>query len=172
MLEDAFEQIGGADELARWALAKERWGSEMDLIDDTGGYGATVIDQCALAGIHLYPVNFSGSADDPRYYNKRAEMHFRAAEWVKRGGALPNVPGLIREACATTYWFHNGQFRVIEKEQVKSELGASPDYWDAFCCTFAVVDLPARTLPDGTPLPSFLQQGKVVTEYDPFAEVA
>lgn len=130
---------------ARIAQLKQEIGSEMELIDDTGGWAAGVIDQARLAGLPLLPINFSGKADDPRYFNKRAEMHFRAAEHVKNGGSLPDgVPSLIKEATATTYWFHEGKLRVLEKDQVKVQLqGQSPDYWDAFVLTFALVDLPA-----------------------------
>jgi hypothetical protein len=132
---------------ARVVLAKQTWGSELELIDDTGGYGAGVIDQARLGGINLLPINFSGKADDPRYFNKRSEMIFRASEWVKGGGCLPDVPGLIREAVAPTYWFEGGKLRVTEKDQIKKELGKSPDYWDALCLTFALVEMPSRTSP-------------------------
>lgn len=150
----------------RIVLAKQSWQSELELIDDTGGWAAGVVDQCALGGLTLIPVNFSGKADDPRYYNKRSEMHFRAAEWVKGGGALPNVPGLVAEACAATYWFENGKLRVVEKDQIKKELGRSPDFWDAFCLTFALVEMPGKL---GREFAG-VGQGKVESEYDPYAE--
>jgi hypothetical protein len=75
------------DIAARVALAKSRWGSEVEFVDDTGGWGAGVIDNLLLGGISPIPVNFSGKATDPRYFNKRSEMYFLAAEWVKKGGA-------------------------------------------------------------------------------------
>ena len=155
---------------ARIAQRREEWSSELELIDDTGGWAAGVVDACRLGRRELFPVNFSGKADDPRYYNKRSEMHFRAAEWVKTGGALPNVPGLVREACATTYYFHEGKLRVSEKDQVKSILGKSPDYWDAFCLTFALVEMPStRGL---HPLERQLQgMGRVAHDWDPFEAV-
>lgn len=37
----------------------------------------------------MIPVHFSSPADDPRYFNKRSELYFRAAEWVKHNGSLP-----------------------------------------------------------------------------------
>ncbi len=161
---------------ARIAQEKERWGSELELIDDTGGWAAGVIDQALLAGINLMPINFSGKADDRRYFNKRAEMYFRAAEWVKGGGALPDsVPGIVAEATATTFWFDKGQFRVLEKDQVKSQLGGrSPDYWDAFVLTFAIVDLPTQfaNVPGlGRVLTNAIagSRGHAVDDWDPLA---
>lgn len=133
---------------ARLMLAKQKIGSEMELVDNGGGWAAGVIDSLRLAGVDAYPVDFGGKADDPRYFNKRTEMYWRLSEWIKAGGALPNVPELSRELCAHTYWFEDSQFRLLEKDQVKTQLnGHSPDYADALALTFAVVDMPSQTSP-------------------------
>jgi phage terminase large subunit len=125
--------------------SKEKWGSELELIDDTGGHASGVIDQASLAGVTIYPVNFSGKADDPRFFNKRAEIAFRAAEAVKHGAAWPDDPQLRREALAQRFYYDHGKYRVIEKDQVKKKLnGHSPDRWDALCVTYAIVDMPAQ----------------------------
>lgn len=130
---------------ARLMLAKERVGSELELIDETGGHAAGVIDACALGGVDLYPVNFSGKADDPRYFNKRSEMHFRFAEWVRAGGCLPNLPDKVRELTVATYFFDKGKLRVVEKDQIKALLnGKSPDYLDSVLTTFALPDQPTQ----------------------------
>ena len=153
----------------RVAAAKAKWGSELELIDNSGGWGAGVIDQCLLGDLVLVPVNSSDAASDPRYFNKRSEMNFLAAEWVKNGGQLPDDPELVREACAATYTFQNGKLRVEEKEQIKKRLGYSPDKWDAFVYTFALPDMPAhvedivpRRGNRGKP-----PKGQVAFEYDP-----
>jgi phage terminase large subunit len=136
----------------------------------TGGWAGGVVDQALLAGIPLYELNMSGNAPDPRYFNMRSYLYFKAAEWVKSGGWLPNVPGIVREATAATYWFENGQFRVEEKKQIKSRIGVSPDYWDAFMMTFACPEAPrsldARARRDGnrrTPA------RKLLYDWDPLA---
>ena len=54
--------------------------SEMELIDDTGGYGSGVIDSYLQAGQSAIPVNFSSSASDVRYFNRRSEMWFEMAD--------------------------------------------------------------------------------------------
>lgn len=148
---------------ARIASAKAKWGSEMEFIDDTGGYGAGVIDSLLQAGIYSTPINFSGKAIDPRYFNIRAEMWFKMAEWVKRGGALPNVPELARELVVPTYSFQNGKFRLEEKDQIKSRLGSSCDFSDALALTFSIADQPANL---GFPLNQNV--GKLQSDYDPF----
>lgn len=149
--------------------AKAKWGSELEFIDATGGYGAGVIDSMIQNGGAPHSVQFAGKADDPRYLNKRAEMWFRMAEWVKRGGILPRDPELQKELTAPTYFFSaNGKFQLESKDQVKARLGFSPDKADALCLTFALAEQPAAmTLPGGIPFPS--ARG-VKAEYDPFAE--
>jgi len=133
----------GPEIAARAALAKERWDWEICMVDDTGGWGGSVIDSMNLANLPVMPVNFSGKATDPRYFNKRSEMWFKMAEWMKRG-SMPDDPGLIRELCAPTYTFQNGKFRLEEKEQIKKRLGFSPDKADAFVMTFAIPDQPCN----------------------------
>jgi hypothetical protein len=134
------------DIAARVAQSKVRWGSEMEFVDETGGYGAGVVDALLQAGYSPVGVNFAGKAVDPRYANKRAEMHFLMAEWVKRGGALPNDPELVRELTALTYTFHHGKMLLEDKDQIKARLGFSPDKADALCMTFAMPEMPAATM--------------------------
>lgn len=159
---------------ARLILGKEKFKSELEFIDDTGGWAAGVIDACELAGVALVPINFSGDASDPRYFNKRSEIMFRAAEWVKTKGCLPNVPQLVREASAHRYWFDKGKLRVAEKDQVKKALnGQSPDYWDALCLTFAYEEMPGALTDEqqllGQALAStFAAQGRVVSDVDDY----
>lgn len=131
---------------SRVYLAKSKWGSEMEFIDDTGGFGSGVVDNLIQTGQSPFAVNFSGKADDPsKYYNKRAEMYFRMADWVKRGGALPNIPELAGELTAPTYTFKNGKFLIEPKELIKAKLGRSPDYADALALTFAYEEMPASS---------------------------
>ncbi len=132
----------GPDVAARVMLAKAKFGSEMEFIDDTGGFGSSVIDSMIQAEQSPMAVHFSGKADDPRYFNKRSEMWFRMAEWVKRGGVLPNVPELVAELTVPTYTFQKGAFRLEEKEQIKKRLKRSPDLADALALTFYMPDIP------------------------------
>ena len=133
--------IGG-----RLALAKSRFRSEIDTIDATGGWAGSVVDFCRLAGINLMGIVFSGKANDDRFENRRAEMHWEAAQWVKAGGAFAPAEtwatlgvDLIKEATASLYFINaRGKLQIEGKDQVKKRLGFSPDVWDAFVLTFAV----------------------------------
>lgn len=151
---------------ARVAQAKKDWGSELECFDGTGGFAAGAIDSMIQAGHSPYEISFSGKATDPRYYNKRSEMWFLAAEWVKRGGALPKNPTLLKELTTPTYTFHKGLFRLEEKEQIKKRLGFSPNYADALSLTFALPEMPSQ---QRNPWDS-REIGKLISEYDPYAE--
>lgn len=146
---------------ARVAVAKAKWGSEMEFIDDTGGWGSGVIDSLLQSGISIMPINFSGRAMDPRYFNIRAEMWWSMAEWVKRGGALPPIPSLVRQLTQPTYYFQAGKLRLEEKEQIKKRLGFSPDEADALGLTFAMPDMPATL---SLPFQQQQERGKCITE--------
>jgi hypothetical protein len=128
---------------ARVAMATAKWGSEIALVDDSGHWGHGVIDNLMTAGIPAVGILFEDKALSPRYFNRRSEMLISAAEWVKRGGALPPVGDLPREMTAPTYTFVNGKFQVEAKDQIKARLGFSPDVFDALSLTFAIPDQPA-----------------------------
>lgn len=106
-------------------------------IDETGGYGAGVVDAMRLRRYDVIGVQFGGSPNDYRYYDKRSEMLFEACEWIKKGGALPPDRELKEELCALKYVFQGNKFRVIPKEIIKKEIGRSPDKADALGLTFA-----------------------------------
>lgn len=149
---------------ARIMAAKSKWESEVEFIDGTGGYGSGVIDSLMQAGQTPQEVHFSGRPIDQRYFNKRSEMWFLMAEWIKRGGAIPNHPQLQKELTAPTYTFQNGKFRLEEKAQIKERLGFSPDFADALALTFAMPDMPRSMRIEGIQD----KHGQLKYEYDPF----
>lgn len=132
----------------RIVQAHNSYHSDAIFIDETGGWGAGILDGCTVAGLPITGVNFASSAMDRRYGNRRAEMYFKAADWVRKGGALPNIPELVREATVATYTYRGGAFMIEDKEQVKEKLGGeSPDLWDAFVLTFAQDVIPKTGIP-------------------------
>lgn len=150
---------------ARVAAAKIKWGSEIEAIDGTGGYGSGVIDSLIQAGHSPLEVQFSGKAIDNRYYNKRSEMWFEMASWIKRAGALPRIPEMIKELTSPTYAFQNGKFLLEPKDQIKKRLGISPDYADALALTFAMPEMPARS---SEVFVQSMNNGKALSDWDPF----
>lgn len=153
---------------ARVALAKSRFGSEIEAFDGSGGFAAGAIDGMIQAGHNPLEISFSGKASDSRYFNKRSEMWFLMADWVKRGGALPNDPTLAKELCCPTYFFQNGKFRLEEKDQIKARLGFSPNRADALALTFCLPEMPASDSLQG--MKNARTGNRSQSDWDPFDE--
>ncbi len=129
--------------------------AEAVFVDDTGGWGAGWIDQLRALHHPATGVGFAGKADDPRYFNKRSEMHFRLAEAIKTGGlCLPRDDTLARELTAPTYYFQGDKMRLEEKEQIKKRLGTSPDRADALALTYAYGVAPGSRGDEGSGMPN------------------
>lgn len=154
---------------ARVMLVKKEFGSEMEFVDGTGGFGSGVVDALSVSGVPAQEIHFSSKANDPRFLNRRAEMWWEMAQWVKRGGVLPNKPELVRELTVPTYTFKNGKIQLEDKAQIKERLGYSPDHADALALTFALPDMPRG---DAFTIESVREQiggrGKLLHEWDPY----
>lgn len=157
--------------------AKMNWGSEQEYVDGTGGYGAGVVDSLRIKRVYAQEIMFSGKAfDSTKFYNKRAEMWWRTAEWVKSGGALPNDSELKRELCSPLYFYTGDRIQIEDKGQIKSRLGFSPDKADALILTHADVDVSSQIITDDhgildeTRVKLLMNQGRnddnMETEYD------
>jgi hypothetical protein len=154
------------DIAARVFAAKQKWGSELELVDDTGHWGHGVIDNLITAGVPAHAIVFHAAALNPRYRNRRAEMWIEMANAVKRGAAIPNIPELIAELTTPTYTFVNGTLMLEDKDQVKKRLGRSPDIADAYAITYALPDMPADVM---AKLRHGISSTERPGEWDPFA---
>lgn len=125
----------GAGMVARkWA----DWGADACFVDNTGGFGGGWVDRLREVGHSPHPVHFAGTPLDARYLNTRAEIWFLMAEWIKNGGALPDVPELVPELTVPTYTFTRDKLQLEDKDQIKVRLGRSPDLADALALTFTM----------------------------------
>lgn len=170
--------LGAGRVASRW----RDWDADACFIDNTGGYGASWISHLRLMGMQPMGVGFAQSPNDPQYSNKRAEIYFLAAQWVKEGGQLPppNVPGMPELAAAltqTTYTARRDKLLIEPKELVKERIGYSPDDADAFCLTFSQLVAPrlvgrsrtARIKSDYRPVERYEEQrGGMRANYRPF----
>lgn len=107
---------------------------------DTIGVGAGVYDKCKAYGLRgLIEANVSMKATDEKVYqNKRSEMYFSLKQFVVRGGKLPNDAELKEELLALTYFYNktSGKIQLIAKDDLKEELGRSPDKSDSVALHF------------------------------------
>ena len=165
--------LQGAGAVARkWA----DWNADACFVDDTGGWGASWIDNLRRLGREPIGIGFASAASDPRYDNKRTEMYFEAVQWIKAGGQLPaECAELIAALSQTTYSFRGDRLLLEPKEQVKQRLGYSPDDADAFALTFAqpVAARPVyhdRTMQGLAFLEARRVRHETIHEYDPLAQ--
>lgn len=128
------------------SLVSRAWGefpgvggvADACFLDASGGYGAGWRDQLIQIGRSPIGIQFGGSAHDKRqFHNKRAEMHWDAVEWIKRGGALCESEELVKSLTQTNYTMRNDVILLEPKVDVKAKIGFSPDESDAFVLTFA-----------------------------------
>lgn len=107
-------------------------------VDGSGGYGAGVIDRLRQLGRSVIEVQFGGKPEDERYANKRAEMWFRMAQWIKEHGLIPDIQELKQDLCGPTYG-HDARDKLLleSKDKIKTRGLPSPDLGDALALTFA-----------------------------------
>lgn len=121
---------------------KQRWGSEIEFIDCTGGYGGGVEDDMIRRSFSPIAVMFNARATDhARFLNKRAEMWWEMAKWVKRGGSLPRIEGLQEELTDINFTYVGDKMQLEPKEFVKKRLGRSPNKGDGLALTFALPEM-------------------------------
>lgn len=143
-LESISSDIYGPELASKIAFLQQDQGIERVFVDNTGGYGSSVIDSLGLfPNLDITPVVYNARANDRRYFNKRTEMWVRMRDWIRKGGCLPKDPQLAEELMMPKLIFHGGVFRLEEKEQIKSRLGRSPDKADALAQTFVDVEQPS-----------------------------
>lgn len=104
---------------------------------DGTGVGGGVVDILRDWGIPAYDVAFGQRPQTAGYANKRAEMWGRMADWIKKGGAIPDMEQLRKDLTAPLYETdENGVIKLERKSAIRNRLGFSPDLGDALALTF------------------------------------
>lgn len=105
---------------------------------DGSGMGAGVVDRLRQLNFSVVDVNGGNSSLNPRFLNKRAEMAWEVKEFVEGLCELPAQSRLRDDIKVLTYSYTDkGRIRLPRKEDIQSEYGFSPDYFDALMYTFA-----------------------------------
>jgi len=116
------------------AIVKER----PDAVFIDAGNGSGVIDRVRQLGHEVVEVNFGGKPMDAVYKNKRTEMWCLMAEWLRAGGAIPNLVDLKQDLASPTYSYDTANKKCLEsKDAIKARIRRSPDTADALALTFA-----------------------------------
>ncbi|MGH2517807.1 MAG: terminase, partial [Ktedonobacterales bacterium] len=152
----------------RVAFEINEWGPDAVFIDTTGGYGGGVLDYLRLLGHKIiHPVEFASSPHDPRFFNKRMEIWWEMAQWVKKEGAVPPGQQLQDDLTNPRYGFQGGRMILESKEDMKKRGLPSPDIADALACTFSATVIPAK-LADAMHAGSQDFAEKQARRFDPF----
>ena len=163
------------DNMALAALVADEirtWHPDAVFIDE--GNGSGVIDRLRQLGFSPIGVHFGGKATQPRYTNKRTEMWWEMAEWLRSGAALPTLQALKTDLAAPTYWFGNDDKLVLEpKDDIKARIKVSPDLADALALTFAHPVHRDLLKANGAPM-AMIDTGisDSVLNYDPFSALS
>ena len=69
----------------------------------------------------------------------RDQIWWAVREWLRTdsGSMLPPNERLVEELSVPEYEIRSGKVKVMDKNQMRKELGRSPDEADALCLTFA-----------------------------------
>ncbi|HDR9253543.1 TPA: DEAD/DEAH box helicase family protein [Burkholderia vietnamiensis] len=112
----------------------------VEILVDVIGIGAGVVDRCREMGLPVRGINVSESpAMGDKYLNLRAELWYKAREWLEaRDCKLPDDQQLKAELATVRYGFQsNGKVKIESKDDIKKRGVRSPDLADAFILTFA-----------------------------------
>ena len=160
---------------AKCAVIIQQYQPHAVFIDNGGGYGAGVAEKLTELGYRPIPIQFGGKAlDQERFVDRRMEMYWAMAEWVKESGFIHSIQELKQDLVTPTYTYDpRGRMRLESKEKIKARGLPSTDYADALALTFAA-PVPAPSLGDFGILGQAQhggRQGRVESEYDPLAEM-
>jgi hypothetical protein len=146
----------------------ERFQPDAVFID--AGNGGGVIDRLRQLHHDVIEVHFSGSPSNARYLNKRAEIWFEVRDWLRAGGAIPDLVDLKQDLAAPTYRFTPAdKIQLESKDDIKARGLPSPDMGDALALTFSFpvyVDHSAQARARSMGLPTIDEANSL--DYDPY----
>ena len=100
-------------------------------------YGLDLHERLSDAGITAAIVPFGGKAKNPAYANQRAEIYINLKKGIEEYGLKGITDELYRELQATKYILNNnGKIQLIPKDEIKLNIGRSPDIADALALTY------------------------------------
>lgn len=138
---------------------------QADAVFVDAGYGTGIVSAGRTWGRNWTLVWFAGESSDPGMLNKRAQMANELKQWLKGGGAIPELPELRDDIlCPETVPRTDGKVQLESKKEIKKRLGRSPGKFDVLLLSFAFpVHKKIRGALGGA--------GQHVVDYDPHSEV-
>lgn len=121
----------------------DEWASDQPeaVFVDQAGVGGGVIDRLRQIGIPVLAIDFGGGPMDSRFQDRRSEMYWKMAEWLKKGGVIPDMADLRAEITAPIFQYKATgkitKFKLESKDDMRKRGLTSPDRADALALTFA-----------------------------------
>ena len=120
----------------------QRHGRNAIICVDGVGVGAGVVDRLKQLGLPVIDVQSASKSFDRAYCNKRSELYGRFKEWLYNEGALPNDMDIFNQIRVIEYQYNNRlEIQLMSKEDIRKEVGGSPDVADAIVYTFAAEEM-------------------------------
>lgn len=110
-------------------------------------YGLDLHERLSEAGVNSVIVPFGGKPNNSAYANKRSEMYINLKKGIEEYGLKGITDELHRELQATKYILNNnGKIQIIPKDEIKLNIGRSPDIADALALTYTQDIIPQGIL--------------------------
>jgi len=108
---------------------------------DNSPVSVGLIDRLVSFGVPVIRVDFGGSPIETRFADRRSEMYFKVAQWLKSGGCIPDDTTLRHELVAPSFAMRavgrQTRMKLESKDEMKKRGVVSPDMADALALTFA-----------------------------------
>lgn len=110
-------------------------------------YGLDLANRLEEMDLPVTLVPFGGTPENKAYANKRAELYFNLKKGLQEHGIKGLTEEVRRELQATKYKLNNSnRLQLIPKDEIKLNLGRSPDYADALALSFNEPIIPREAL--------------------------
>jgi hypothetical protein len=111
---------------------------QADAVVIDGGYGTGIVSAGRAMGRNWLIIWYSGKSPDPGYLNMRAYMWGKMKEWLKSGGAIPEMQQLYDDLIGPeTVPRMDGKIQLEAKKDMKARGIPSPNKGDCLAQTFA-----------------------------------
>lgn len=110
-------------------------------------YGLDLANRLEEMDLPVTLVPFGGAPENKAYANKRAELYFNLKKGIQEHGLKGITEEIRRELQATKYKLNNSnRLQLIPKDEIKLNLGRSPDYADALALSFNEPIIPREAI--------------------------
>lgn len=110
-------------------------------------YGLDLANRLEEDGLPVTLIPFGGTPENKAYANKRSELYFNLKKGLQDHGLKGITDELKRELRATRYKLNSSnKLQIIAKDEIKLNIGRSPDYADALALSFNQPIIPSEAL--------------------------